>query len=127
VTAQTFKLILRSLLFYAKIAFFRKWGKHSYFIISIDTTLDKIQFRYMITCVKVKKSSIKKIGGYTFISLNHKNTLSAAGKAIQSALALGYDQLLEDQKKLVQNLGDVDITIEGDVKAQQEIRLISFN
>jgi maltose phosphorylase len=41
-------------------------------------------------------------GGYT-VSLNHKNTLSAAEKVIQSALALGYDQLL----KLGQNLGDV--------------------
>jgi hypothetical protein len=37
--------------------------------------------------------------GYT-VSLNHKNTLSAAEKA-QSALALGYDQLLKTKRSLV--------------------------
>jgi maltose phosphorylase len=62
--------------------------------------------------------------GYT-VSLNHKNTLSAAEKA-QSALALGYDQLLEDQKKLGKIWEMSDITIEGDVKAQQGIRFNIF-
>jgi hypothetical protein len=46
----------------------------------------------------------QKIGGYT-VSLNHKNTLSAAEKVI-ICFALGYDQLLKT-KKLGQNLGDV--------------------
>jgi maltose phosphorylase len=68
---------------------------------SIDTTLDKIQFEYDVLVARPKSS--KKIGGYT-VSLNHKNTLSAAEKVIQSALALGYDQLLEDQKKLGQKI-----------------------
>jgi maltose phosphorylase len=45
---------------------------------SIDTTLDKIQFEYDVLVAQGQKSS-KKIGGYT-VSLNHKNTLSAAEK-----------------------------------------------
>jgi trehalose/maltose hydrolase-like predicted phosphorylase len=64
--------------------------------------------------------------GYT-VSLNHKNTLSAAEKVIQSALALGYDQLLEDQRSLVKIWEMSDITIEGDVKHSKEFVLISFN
>ena len=93
---------------------------------SIDTTLDKIQFEYDVLVAQGQKSSIQKIGGYT-VSLNHKNTLSAAEKAIQSALALGYDQLLEDQKEAWSKIWEMsDITIEGDVKAQQGIRFNIF-
>lgn len=93
---------------------------------SIDTTLDKIQFEYDVLVAQGQKSSIQKIGGYT-VSLNHKNTLSAAEKAIQSALVLGYDQLLEDQKEAWSKIWEMsDITIEGDVKAQQGIRFNIF-
>jgi maltose phosphorylase len=50
----------------------------------------------MMYCGSRPKSSIQKIGGYT-VSLNHDNTVTAAEKAIQAALTLGYDQLLQDQ------------------------------
>jgi maltose phosphorylase len=93
---------------------------------SIDTTADKIQFEYDVIVGKGQKSSIQKIGGYT-VSLNHKNTLSAAEKAIQSALAIGYNQLLEDQKEAWSKIWEMsDITIDGDVKAQQGIRFNIF-
>jgi maltose phosphorylase len=93
---------------------------------SIDTTTDKIQFEYDVIVGKGEKSSIQKIGGYT-VSLNHKNTLSAAEKAIQSALAIGYNQLLEDQKEAWSKTWEMsDITIDGDVKAQQGIRFNIF-
>jgi maltose phosphorylase len=93
---------------------------------SIDTTLDKIQFEYDVIVGQGQKSSIQKIGGYT-VSLNHKNTLLAAEKAIQSALALGYDQLLKDQKEAWSKIWEMsDITIDGDVKAQQGIRFNIF-
>jgi hypothetical protein len=42
----------------------------------------------------------QKIGGYT-VSLNHKNTLSAAEKAIQSALALGMINYWKTKRSLV--------------------------
>ena len=93
---------------------------------SIDTTADKIQFEYDVIVGKGQTSSIQKIGGYT-VSLNHKNTLSAAEKAIQSALAIGYNQLLEDQKEAWSKIWEMsDITIDGDVKAQQGIRFNIF-
>jgi maltose phosphorylase len=93
---------------------------------SIDTTSDKIQFEYDVIVGQGQKSSIQKIGGYT-VSLNHKNTLSAAQKAIQAALALGYDQLLEDQKEAWSKIWErSDVTIDGDVKAQQGIRFNIF-
>jgi maltose phosphorylase len=93
---------------------------------SIDTTLDKIQFEYDVIVGQGQKSSIQKIGGYT-VSLNHKNTLSAAEKAIHSAVALGYDQLLENQKEAWSKIWEMsDITIDGDVKAQQGIRFNIF-
>jgi maltose phosphorylase len=93
---------------------------------SIDTTADKIQFEYDVIVGQGQKSSIQKIGGYT-VSLNHKNTLSAAEKVIQSALAIGYNQLLEDQKEAWSKIWEMsDITIDGDVKAQQGIRFNIF-
>ncbi|TDE00861.1 glycoside hydrolase family 65 protein [Flavobacterium hiemivividum] len=93
---------------------------------SIDTTADKVQFEYDVIVGQGQKSSIQKIGGYT-VSLNHKNTLVAAEKAIQSALTLGYDQLLQDQKEAWSKIWEMsDITIEGDVKAQQGIRFNIF-
>jgi maltose phosphorylase len=93
---------------------------------SIDTTSDKIQFEYDVIVGQGQKSSIQKIGGYT-VSLNHKNTLSAAEKVIQAALALGYDQLLEDQKEAWSKIWErSDVTIDGDVKAQQGIRFNIF-
>jgi maltose phosphorylase len=92
---------------------------------SIDTTLDKIQFEYDVLVAQGQNHLSKKIGGYT-VSLNHKNTLSAAEKAIQSALALGYDQLWKTKRSLVKIWEMSDITIEGDVKAQQGIRFNIF-
>ncbi|SEA62798.1 maltose phosphorylase [Flavobacterium gillisiae] len=93
---------------------------------NFNTTTDKIQSIYAAIVAQGKTSSIQKIGGYT-VSLNHTNTQAAAEKAIQAALALGYDQLLEDQKEAWSKIWEMsDITIEGDVKAQQGIRFNIF-
>jgi maltose phosphorylase len=95
VTTQTFKTHFE-VTTYAN-EYFRKWGERSYFAIIIDTTLDKIQFEYDVLVAQGQKSSIKKIGGYT-VSLNHKTHFLLL-KKYNLLLALGYDQLLEDQKK----------------------------
>jgi maltose phosphorylase len=93
---------------------------------NFDTTTDRIQSTYAVIVAQGKKSSIQKIGGYT-VSLNHNNTLTAAEKAIQSALAKGYDQLLQDQIDAWAKIWEMsDITIDGDVKAQQGIRFNIF-
>jgi maltose phosphorylase len=93
---------------------------------SIDAFSDKIQFSYGVIVAKGKKSSIQKIGGYT-VSLNHENTLVAAEKLIQSVLAKGYHQMLQDQIDAWAKIWEMsDITIDGDVKAQQGIRFNIF-
>jgi maltose phosphorylase len=85
---------------------------------SILTNGEKQVFRHPMTQLQIKfslammycgsrpKSSIQKIGGYT-VSLNHDNTVTAAEKAIQAALTLGYDHYYKIRLMLGQNLGHV--------------------
>jgi len=93
---------------------------------SIDSKQDKIQFTYGTIIGKGQTSSIQKIGGYT-VSLNHNDTLSAAENAIKEAVNKGYDKLLEEQVESWAKIWEMsDITIDGDVKAQQGIRFNIF-
>lgn len=92
----------------------------------VSETKEKVQFSYTVSIPKGKKSSIHKIGGYT-VSLNHENTLSGAEDAIKAALAKGYEQLLAEQIGAWAKIWKMsDITIDGDVKAQQGIRFNIF-
>ncbi len=92
----------------------------------IETTVDKIQLNYEVTVPKEAQSTFQKIGGYT-VSLNHTDTLSAAEKVIQKAAKKGYTKLLEEQIAAWSKIWEMsDITIEGDVKAQQGIRFNIF-
>ncbi len=81
--------------------------------------------------VKVKKDTaviLEKFGGYTG-SRNHpaSKLVDAAKNALAKATELGFDTLLEMQKKAWSEIWDMsDITIEGDVKAQQGIRFNIF-
>ena len=87
---------------------------------------DKIQFSYEIAVEKDEIAAIQKIGGYT-VSFNHENTIVAAENAIKSALLIGFNQLLQDQKNAWAKIWEMsDITIDGDVKAQQGIRFNIF-
>ena len=93
---------------------------------TIDSSSDKVEYTYGVIIAKGQTSSIQKIGGYT-VSLNHTNTLAAAEKAIKEALSKGYDQLLQEQIDAWAKVWEMsDITIEGDVKAQQGIRFNIF-
>ena len=92
----------------------------------VDATKEKIQFTYTVAVAKDGTSSIEKIGGYA-VSLNHDNTKIGAEKAIQSGCSLGYDQLLQNQIDAWAKIWEMsDITIDGDVKAQQGIRFNIF-
>jgi len=87
---------------------------------------DKIQFEYAVNVSKDEQSSIQKIGGYT-VSLNHDNTLVAAENVIKEALSKGYDVLFSEQVEAWAKIWEMsDITIDGDVKAQQGIRFNIF-
>ncbi|WP_309607984.1 glycoside hydrolase family 65 protein [Flavobacterium sp.] len=92
----------------------------------VSSSSDKIQFEYEVNVAQGEKLSIQKIGGYT-VSLNHENTEVAAKNVIQSALNKGYGILLNDQITAWAKIWEMsDITIDGDVKAQQGIRFNIF-
>jgi maltose phosphorylase len=72
--------------------------------------------------------SLIKFGGYT-VSRNHASgeLVHAANVALQKAVDLGFDALLETQKRAWAGIWQMsDITIIGDVKAQQGIRFNIF-
>lgn len=95
---------------------------------NVTMTEDKIQFSYTVEANPNDTAAIVKFGGYT-VSLNHANDqlVTAAKSVIGSAKAKGYDALLEEQKQAWAAIWEMaDITIEGDVKAQQGIRFNIF-
>ena len=125
VTAQTFKTHFKVTTFMHNTIFAN--GENVNISPStIDSTSDKVQFTYGTIIAKGQTSAIQKIGGYT-VSLNHENTLAAAEKRIKAALNLGYDALLQNQIDAWAKIWEMsDITIDGDVKAQQGIRFNIF-
>jgi len=94
--------------------------------VSVQETKDKIQFSYEVAVTKGQTTTIQKIGGYT-VSMNHEDTILAAKKSIAKALEIGVAQLTENQKQAWAKIWEMsDITIDGDVKAQQGIRFNIF-
>lgn len=96
--------------------------------VEVKKEAHSISFSYEIAAVKGQKVSIQKFGGYT-VSTNHKEEylISAAQKICTQATDLGFDRLLENQKLAWAKIWEMsDITIEGDVKAQQGIRFNIF-
>ena len=85
--------------------------------------------RYQQNVEKGATATLLKYGGYT-VSRNHKSNelVKAAKDALKKASELGFDRLLEMQKVAWANIWDMsDITIEGDVEAQQGIRFNIFH
>ncbi|WP_276378846.1 glycoside hydrolase family 65 protein [Flavobacterium sp. H4147] len=125
VTAQTFKTHFKVTTFMHNTILAN--GEDAHISPStIDSTTDKVQYTYGTIIAKGQTSTIQKIGGYT-VSLNHENTLAGAEKVIKSAVALGYETLLQNQIDAWAKIWEMsDITIEGDVKAQQGIRFNIF-
>jgi len=95
---------------------------------NINASDTKIGFEYAVEAKQGETAAIIKLGGYT-VSLNHENNalVDAAGNVIAAANAKGYDVLLEEQKQAWASIWEMaDITIDGDVKAQQGIRFNIF-
>lgn len=125
VTAQTFKTHFKVTTFMHN-SILENGQNLSLFPETASVTKEKIQFSYVHNVAQGTKSSIQKIGGYA-VSLNHENTLSAAEKVIQTALTIGFSQLLQNQLDAWAKIWKMsDITIDGDVKAQQGIRFNIF-
>jgi len=77
---------------------------------------------------KGQKLRLTKFGGYTTSRYHMASELiQAANKAIDVAEKSGFQSLLEEQKKAWSEIWEMsDITIEGDIKAQQGIRFNIF-
>ena len=83
---------------------------------------------YTASVKKDNTLTITKYGGYT-VDRNHpaEKLREAANVALDKASKRGFDALLDDQRKSWEQIWEMsDITIEGDIKAQQGIRFNIF-
>ncbi|EIJ37675.1 trehalose/maltose hydrolase or phosphorylase [Galbibacter orientalis DSM 19592] len=89
----------------------------------------KATFSYTIEAKEGETAAIEKMGGYV-TSLNYKaeNLVEASLKVLSNASKIGFDALLEKQKEAWASIWEMaDVTINGDVKAQQGIRFNIFH
>ncbi|WP_276169123.1 glycoside hydrolase family 65 protein [Zobellia alginiliquefaciens] len=88
----------------------------------------RVAHEYVQTVKQGETISLHKFGGYT-VSRNHKASelIEASKKALKKASDFGFDVLLDKQKQAWAKIWEMsDITIDGDVKAQQGIRFNIF-
>lgn len=93
-----------------------------------EKSITKVQLSYEVEIQANQTASLVKFGGYT-VSTNHAENelIQAAQKVVEQAKSWGFDALLEKQKESWAKIWEMaDITIEGDVKAQQGIRFNIF-
>lgn len=92
------------------------------------STEQTIAFSYNVEVDQNQTASLVKFGGYTVDRNYEKDQLIEAAKtALSRANTKGFDSLLEDQKQAWAEIWKMsDITIDGDVKAQQGIRFNIF-
>ena len=125
VTARTFKTHFTATTFMQN-SILLEGSNLSVAPVSVQETKEKIQFSYEVAVTKGQTTTIQKIGGYT-VSMNHENTIIGAKNSIAKALEIGVSKLIENQKEAWAKIWEMsDITIDGDVKAQQGIRFNIF-
>ncbi|WNH09415.1 glycoside hydrolase family 65 protein [Thalassobellus suaedae] len=94
----------------------------------INVEANYVSFSYKHQVKQNETYTIHKFGGYVIDTKHDKNELISAAKTVlKTALKAGFNTLLEDQKtawKVIWSMSD--ITISGDVKAQQGIRFNIF-
>jgi maltose phosphorylase len=89
---------------------------------------NKVVFSYSVDVEKGDKLVLQKFGGYV-TDMNHKRDtlLSVAKTVLSKGMAFGFTALLQKQKEDWSKIWEMaDISIEGDVKAQQGIRFNIF-
>jgi maltose phosphorylase len=125
VTARTFKTHFTATTFMQN-SILLEGSNLSIAPVSVNESKEKIQFTYEVAVAKGQTTTIQKIGGYS-VSLNHENTIIGAKNSIAKALEIGIFQLTENQKTAWSKIWEMsDISIDGDVKAQQGIRFNIF-
>jgi len=102
-------------------------GKPIELSFSEQNTNLRIGHNYQMSVEQGATFSIEKIGGYVSNRKKDDDVLESAKSAIQIAQKKGFDILLEEQIQAWAKIWDMaDITIEGDIKAQQAIRFNIF-
>ncbi len=94
----------------------------------VEQTETLVGHTYSVKAAKNETITLIKFGGYT-VDRNHPKDklMEAANKVLDKASSLGFDALLQKQKESWAQIWEMsDITIEGDVKAQQGIRFNIF-
>ena len=87
----------------------------------------KITHKYNHSIKKGDTFTIQKIGGYVSGRVGAKSTLQLAKETIIKSTKKGFEKLLKEQTKAWDKIWEMsDITIDGDVKAQQAIRYNIF-
>ncbi|WP_431156682.1 glycoside hydrolase family 65 protein [Winogradskyella poriferorum] len=94
----------------------------------IDKTSTHVAFSYQKEVKQGDVFTIHKFGGYTSDRNQDKYELVNVAKSVlDEAIKVGYDKLLTEQKEAWSHIWEMaDITIDGDVKAQQGIRFNIF-
>ena len=126
VQARTFKTHFNVVTYMENAIFIN--GEKQAITPSATKTEWKVEFTYEVNVKANETVTIQKFGGYV-VSTNHKanELVTAAENVLAQANALGYEQLLTNQKQAwAQTWEMADITIDGDVKAQQGIRFNIF-
>ena len=95
---------------------------------SVKTESNSIYFSYSNQIKQGETYSINKFGGYVVDTNHDRHTLiSAAKNVLNLATEKGFNLLLEEQRQAWERIWSMsDITISGDVKAQQGIRFNIF-
>ena len=127
VTARTFKTNFEVATFMHNSLFL---AGHELELLPVETEKgkDKVQLTYTVEVNQNEPVALQKFGGYT-VSLNHADDklVEAAKNVIADAIAKGYEALLDEQRQAWASIWEMaDITIDGDVKAQQGIRFNIF-
>lgn len=94
----------------------------------ISEEKEKISFSYNKNVKAGETFTLQKFGGY-IVDRNHNKSelIDVATKTLDTVIALGFDGLLSKQKTSWSHIWDrADISINGDVKAQQAIRFNIF-
>ncbi|CAL2084886.1 Maltose phosphorylase [Tenacibaculum sp. 190524A05c] len=99
-------------------------GKEQNSIPKTESSETKVSFYYPAHVKTNETYTIHKFGGYV-VDRNHDTNqlVTAAKNTLKLAVDLGFSNLLDQQKQAWANIWEMaDITIDGDVKAQQGIR-----
>lgn len=94
----------------------------------VNSGEDNVSFNYTVEAKKGETAGINKYAGYV-TDMNHKRSdlVQAANLVLDKAVKKGFDHLKQEQKEAWASIWEMaDITITGDVKAQQGIRFNIF-